>query len=230
MNNIDNSTAHSSMQYDGQINSTIPYYECFHKETINLIRTVKNNPKVWLDTGCGTGTLVKQAIKCFENTYFILADPSIGMLIQVKEKLAYFPQDKIKILPQVSTQEINLGDNEKPDVITSIQAHHYLSMEDRVKATLKCHDLLKEDGIYITFENICPLTKKGIEIGKEYWKQFQISSGKSNEVAAEHIKRFGVEYFPITIQQHLSLLNNCGFRVVELFWYSYMQAGFYCIK
>jgi len=230
MNNSDNSTAHISTYYDGQVKNTIPYYECFHKETINFIKVAKDNPKVWLDTGCGTGSLVEQAFKYFENTLFILADPSMEMLNQAKEKLARFSKDKTKFLESVSTQEISLGDIKKPDVITAIQSHHYLSMEDRVKATEKCYCLLKEDGIYITFENICPLTPEGVEIGKEYWKQFQIMSGKSTEDAENHMKRFGVEYFPITIENHLSLLKDCGFRVVEVFWYSYLQAGFYCIK
>jgi tRNA (cmo5U34)-methyltransferase len=39
-----------------------------------------------------------------------------------------------------------------------------------------------------------------------------------------------LEYFPITVEEHLDLLRNCGFGAVEMFWYSYMQAGFYCIK
>ena len=230
MNNSDNSTAHLSEYYDSQIRSTIPYYECFHKETINFIKSAKNNPKIWLDTGCGTGFLVKQAIKCFDNTLFILADPSISMLNQAKEKFSNFSQDKIKLLQPVTTQDIMVTNDERPDVITAIQAHHYLSMEDRAKATEKCHDLLVQNGIYITFENISPLTQHGIEIGKDYWKQFQIMSGKSVEDAENHMKRYGVEYFPITIQEHLSLLKNSGFRVVELFWYSYLQAGFYCVK
>ena len=230
MNNSDNSTAHISTYYDRQVKNTIPYYECFHKETINLVKVAKNNPKVWLDTGCGTGSLVGQAVNHFDNTLFILADPSMEMLSQAKKKLVDSSQDKIRFLEPVSTQEIMLDDIERPDVITAIQSHHYLSMKDRIKATSKCYDLLEENGIYITFENICPLTPEGIEIGKEYWKQFQIISGKSIEDADKHMKRFGVEYFPITIQNHLSLLKDCGFRVVELFWYSYLQAGFYCIK
>lgn len=49
INNSDNTTSHISTIYDGQIKSTIPYYECFHKETINFIKVAKNNPKVWLD-------------------------------------------------------------------------------------------------------------------------------------------------------------------------------------
>jgi len=230
MNISDNLTPHIAAYYDGKIKNTIPYYECHHKEIIKLIKVAKNNPTIWLDTGCGTGSLVEQAVKCFDKTSFIIADPSIDMLNVAKAKFIDFSQDRIKILQPVTSQDIVLENNEKSDVITAIQAHHYLSMEDRVKATNKCYDLLKENGIFITFENISPLTQEGIEIGKEYWKEFQISSGKSIEDSEKHMKRFGVEYFPITIEEHLILLRNCGFKVVELFWYSYMQAGFYCIK
>ena len=52
--------------------------------------------------------------------------------------------------------------------------------------------------------------------------------GKS--AAASHIKRFGVEYFPVSIEEHLSLLRETGFKSVELLWFSYLQAGFYAIK
>ena len=46
----------------------------------------------------------------------------------------------------------------------------------------------------------------------------------------DHLARFGVDYFPLTVDEHLQMLTKCGFRVVELFWYSVMQAGFYCLK
>ena len=84
--------------------------------------------------------------------------------------------------------------------------------------------------MYITFENVRPFTPQGIAIGKEHWKSFQHSQGRDLQTIEQHTKRFDVEYFPITVEEHLSLLRRIGFSVVELLWYSYMQAGFYCIK
>jgi len=46
----------------------------------------------------------------------------------------------------------------------------------------------------------------------------------------KHIKRFDSEYFPITIVEHLDLLKETGFGDINLFWYSYAQAGFYAVK
>jgi len=67
-------------------------------------------------------------------------------------------------------------------------------------------------------------------IGNQYWKNFQLSHGRNEKEIQKHLERFDTEYFPITVEEHLELLRATGFKTVELFWYSYMQAGFYCIK
>jgi tRNA (cmo5U34)-methyltransferase len=226
----DNKTPHVSKYFDKQVLDTIPYYESFHKETINLIKAAVIQPEIWLDTGCGTGGLVEAALNEFPYTKFRLADPSPGMLKQAAEKLSKHPPSRVEFLGSLPTQNLPPELCGNPDIITAIQSHHYLSFEDREKATKICYNLLKKDGVYLTFENIRPATGKGVEIGKNYWKNFQFSRGRDIETVENHMKRFGVEYFPITVEEHLSLLKKTGFRVVELIWFSYMQAGFYGIK
>jgi tRNA (cmo5U34)-methyltransferase len=223
----DNSTPHSAATYDAQVRKTIPYYDAFHEQTINLIKAMGLQPRTWLDTGCGTGTLAQKAMEEFPNTQFTLADPSAQMLDVAKNKLA--GAVNVKFLDASATQNL-VSQKEEFDVITSIQSHHYLSPTERVKATAVCFELLSPGGVYVTFENIQPSTPKGTAIGKENWKLFQLSKGRESSVVDEHLKRFGVEYFPITVKEHISLLKKTGFSTVELLWYSYMQAGFYCIK
>lgn len=225
-----NFTLHLPEDYDARIHSVLPYYSSFHQETINFVKSLPFSPKVWMDTGCGTGSLVSEASEQFPDTKFLLLDPSQGMLDQAREKLSSYPSRKLKFLGASPTQEFSQELEEKPNVITAIQCHHYLNRENRAEANRVCYNLLKEDGVYITFENIRPLTEEGIEIGKRYWAKFQLTRGRTEEEVKEHLERFDKEYFPITVEEHLELLRKTGFRTVELFWYSYMQAGFYCIK
>jgi tRNA (cmo5U34)-methyltransferase len=225
----DNATAHKALEYDEQIQKTIPFYPEFHNQTIQLVKACKPSPDLWLDTGCGTGMLVRKSIDVFCQTKFLLCDPSVAMLQVAKEALSGYP-DRIAFLEPASTQELHFNRGIKPDVITAIQAHHYLSASDREKATTNCFDLLKTDGLYITFENVSPVTNAGIEIGKRNWGNFQLSKGKTEEQVENHLSRFGVDYFPIPVEEHLALYRRCGFKTVEIFWYSYMQAGFFCIK
>lgn len=226
MNSKDNASAHSSGVYDVEVRRTIRNYDLFHDETVCLLKAAGANPALWLDTGGGTGNLIVKALEAFPETRFILADPSEGMLEEAGKKIK---SPRVRFIGPVSTQDLDIS-GETPDVITAIQAHHYLDKENRLTATKKCYDLLKTDGFFISFENVSPTTARGIEIGKAAWKEFQVNSGKTPEEADQNILRFGNEYHPITVEDHYFLYRVCGFRVVELFWYSCMQAGFYCIK
>ena len=227
MTQPDNTTPHNSSNYDEQVRKVIPYYDFFHAETINLIKAACPQPKKWLDTGCGTGTLIEKAAPQFPNTHFVLCDPSPQMLNVAKQKLQRLPN--ISFLEVAPTE--NLGNlKTRFDVITAIQSHHYLLPQRRVEVTKTCYRLLAKKGVYVTFENIRSITEVGTEIGKENWRQFEIRSGKTVEAAKTHLQRFGVDYFPITVAEHLALLRENGFSTVELLWYSVMQAGFYAVK
>ena len=223
-------SANFPQKYDSHIDITIPYYHTFHEEILNLVRASGRQPRLWLDTGCGTGTLIQQAARAFTQTRFMLSDPSPEMLIVAREKLVGEHEGRITYLDSAQTQELKLPDGVEPDIITAVLCHHYLLEPARLEATQNCYRLLKAGGLYITFENIRPMTDAGTEIGKVNWRNFQVASGKPEDEAENHLKRFGVEYYPITIEQHLDLMRGCGFSAVELLWYSYMQAGFYCIK
>ncbi len=229
MNQSDNTTPHKAKNYDESVRATIPYYDYFHKETIDLVKSIKSEVDVWLDTGCGTGTLVKEALIHFPETVFILADPSKDMLDLAKEKLGT-ASSQVRFLDPIGTESISLADIEQPQVITSIQSHHYYDVNGRRNATQRCYDLLAPDGIYVTFENIRPDSEEGVEIALNRWMSFQVAQGRDEETVRQHKQRFNTSYFPITIDEHIRLLKECGFRVAELFWYSHMQAGFYAIK
>ncbi len=224
----DNKTPHSSSEYDLKVRKTIPFYEYFHRETIDLVRSINPNARKWLDTGCGTGYLVKKAIKVFDNCSFVLADPSGEMMGEAKERLK--DHKNIEYLSPIKTEDINITGRENYDVVTAIQTHHYLNREDRIKATRNCYNLLRDGGIYVVFENIRPENDAALNIQLERWMNFQLIKGRSRKDVNAHRKRFGVKYFPIKVSEHFKLLNSIGFRTVEILWLSYLQAGFFCIK
>jgi len=225
----DNSTPYTADIYDTQVRNTIPYYDLFHQATLDLLKAANSETKRWLDTGCGTGTLVQKALPLFQRTNFVLADPSKEMLKTAKKKLAYAPSERVQFLDPTSTQDLPTT-LQSFNVITAIQSHHYISNKERIKATEVCFQLLNKDGIYVTFENIRPFTEKGVSLGKENWRNFQLQEGRNPDTVQKHLERFDVEYHPITLEEHLKILRKAGFPTVEILWYSCMQAGFYGVK
>lgn len=220
----DNKTSQAANEYDANVHKTIPRYHLFHEETLDLVKAAVPNPQSWLDTGCGTGTLILKALECFGQIRFTAADPAENMIRIAQEKLV---SNDIKYM--VAGSE-DLCCNDSFDVVTAIMAHHYLNDELRKKATQNCYNLIKKGGIYVTFETIRPSSKQGTQIGLKRWQKAQLLNGKSSESVDKHISRYGIELLPITIEAHINLLKEVGFSTVEILWVSNMQAGLYGIK
>ena len=223
----DNKSAYLSSEYDSKICQTLPYYEEFHNQIISLVQTMNLSKIKWLDTGCGTGKTASKAVTELKemDIRFTLCDPSKEMLAIAQNRL--FTTDSITYR-NISSQELDYQN--EFDVVTAIQSHHYLTLDERKIAVEKCYHALKENGVFIAFENICMESKVADTLAFHRWQSFMRSKGKTPAEIEQHIIRRGTEVLPITIAQHLDLMKNCGFKHVELLWFSYLQAGFFAIK
>lgn len=223
----DNKSSYNSGIYDANITNVLPYYTEFHSQIIDLAKTIapeKDGRIKWLDTGCGTGTLALRALGELPGIEFTLCDPSEGMLEIAKDKLK-----GMDIRFNMTASDALPYENEF-DLVTAVQSHHYYDMETRAIAVRKCLRALKEDGIFVTFENIRMSTEKSDAMALDRWGRFLSDHGWTPEGVKAHQARRGVEMFPITIEQHLEMIKNAGFRSVDILWVSYMQTGFWAIK
>lgn len=228
---MDNLTAHNASDYDQKVRQTIPFYDTIHAEVLRLVKVIKPHAKCWVDTGCGTGRLVQQALACFPTTQFLLADPSEAMLGQARRRFSDTECARLKILPPIGSSDlVPFVGKSAADVLTAIQCHHYLQRAERIAALRACYEVLKPGGLLVTFENVAPRTPEGVRFGLAGWKSFLIAQGRTEEEAEQHLARYGREFLPITAEEHLAGLRQGGFSVVELFWYSQMQAGFYAVR
>jgi tRNA (cmo5U34)-methyltransferase len=220
----DNASSINAIEYDENINRTIPYYDEFHKQTIDVVQNMEYQQIKWLDIGCGTGTLTARAAETFQDAHFLLADPSPKMIEQAKCNM----QGKKADFRLVNSIELYY-DNQF-QVVTAIQAHHYMKNEERKEALANIYQALQAGGIFIAFENIIPDSEilKALEL--ERWGKYQLRMGKSEQEVETHKSRCGQNYFPLTVQEHIKLLTDSRFQYVNVFWRSYMQMGIYAIK
>lgn len=217
-----NTAAFQSREYDIKIKQTLPYYEEFYNQIIDVVRCYFDNKISWLDVGCGTGKMAELGLEV--SNRFVLLDNSADMIEIARNQIN---SDKAEFV----LRSVNDMDYENEfDIITAVQVFHYLSVDERRTAIQKCCNALRSNGIFITFENFAPDTAMMKQIYLDRWKRYQINNGKSAEEADRHIERYGKDYFPISIDEHKRLLNNCGFRSAELLWCSYMQVGILGIK
>lgn len=163
-------------EYDANVRATIPNYDRLHSETVTLVSAIKPNPRTWLDTGCGTGTMVTKAMEFFKETEFMVADPSKAMLDIAEGKLSASCGDRIRIAAPISTEDLAFPDGAF-DVITAIQCHHYLDLETRKRATANCFRMLKHQGAYVFLRISGPVPKPAQEsdsIGGRVFRSKQV--------------------------------------------------------
>lgn len=214
----------NSGEYDRKIRQTIPYYEEFYKQVIDLLKVQKPENLLWLDVGCGTGKMAEMAFSNLDIRRFVFVDESENMIKIAKERFGE-TKSEFKVC-----NILDISYAEEFDVVTAIQVNHYFNKEEKIVALKKYYSALKYHGIYIGFENFRPYTECGIQLGLEKWKAYQLSCGKTAKECQEHINRFDTAYFPVSISEHLEILKLAGFDVAEILWVSNMQAGIYGIK
>ena len=212
--------AFSAENYDRDILNTIPYYDEVYNQIADVVSTAFFNKAVsWLDIGCGTGKMAEVAFKRCNVEKMICTDNSSAMLEVARQKIGFSSVEFFKL----PIEEVNY--DSQFDVITSILVNHYMTYKERMIAVRNCYQALKEEGTFITFENFEPCDEAMKNLYLKRWKKYQYSKGKSIEECEKHLSRYNTEYFPITIQEQIMILRNCGFMGVEIFWCSYMQVG-----
>lgn len=232
--------AFSAENYDKDILNTIPYYDEVYNQIADVVSVVFLNKAVsWLDIGCGTGKMAKVAFEQCNVEKMICTDNSSAMLEVARQKIGFSQLPGIRrelpVAGPVGVEFLNLPIEEinydsQFDVITSILVNHYMTYEERRIAVRNCYHALKEKGIFITFENFAPCDEAMKNLYLKRWKKYQYSKGKSIEECEKHLSRYNTEYFPITIQEQIKILRDCGFMDAEIFWCSYMQVGIFARK
>ena len=134
----DNQSAFNSSEYDRKIKQTLPYYDEFYKQVIELVKTFHNSAIKWLDIGCGTGKMGSVALENIELEQFVFCDSSAEM-IRISEEQFHRPNTAFSVC---NVQ--NLKYTNEFDVITAIQVNHYLHIEERKAALKKWYAVLRE--------------------------------------------------------------------------------------
>lgn len=220
----DNISAFDAAEYDHEIKRTIPYYEDFYKQVVEVAKVQFENPVKWLDVGCGTGKMAEAAFGNIDIEKFVFYDNSAKMIESAGNR---FESAKTEF---ITSSILDLEMSDQFDIITAIQVFHYFHNNERIEAAKRCYRALSAGGIFISFENFAPYSEAGRELYLKRWKAFQISQGKSITESEKHIKRYGKNYFPVTISEQVDVLRQCGFGTVEILWVSNMQVGLLGIK
>lgn len=172
-----------------------------------------------IDLGAGTGNLSRIIFEKYKDLRITLVDFSENMLKQVPNVLKDFS----------GTYEIARGDIFKIDfnknaynaVISSFAIHHGRGINTYKKLYMNIFRWLKKGGIFICCDVINGDNKNLSELNERCWALFLKNQDFTNSNIDKILNNYHREDTPLSINQHIKILNEIGFKSADVLWKKY---------
>ncbi|MCI5867861.1 MAG: class I SAM-dependent methyltransferase [Methanosphaera sp.] len=224
MANLKQHFNNAAEEYDSQINKTVLCYDDMLDALVNAIPDEKENPRI-LDLGCGTGNVSLRILEKFPNAKITCFDISDKMIEHAKEKLQDY--DVEFVIGDFTIIDII----DKYDVIVSSLALHHIKTDDEKKHMYHhIYEALDEGGVFYNADVIKANSnynaKLNHKIENEYMQSKQLPE---DEMQNYHDKRDDNDH-PATLMTHLRLLQEVGFKEIDVIWKYYSNAVYGAAK
>jgi len=205
--------------FDKQVQKNIPCYNEMLTALINAIPNNKDSPKI-LDLGCGTGNIAQKALNRFPEAEVTCLDLSENMIEIAKDKLSSYENIEY-IVGDFTQMELNT----KYDVVLSSLALHHIPNDEEKEAMYKnIYETLEKDGVFYNADVIKANSNYNEELNNKIAIQEMKENGVTDEEIAEHKGKRDANDIPTTLIKHIKMLENVGFKEIDVIWKHYSNA------
>lgn len=208
----------ASEEFDTLVEKTIPKYNEMIEALVNSIPE-KENLRI-LDLGCGTGNISLQVLERFPDAKITCLDISDKMLDVAKEKLAGYENIEF-VLGDFTIVDI-IDDYDA--IISSLALHHIKDENDKRQMYQCIYDSLKQDGVFYNADVIEANSKYNAKLNERIADKYMAENQVTTEDMKDHKNKREHNDHPITITDHLRLLEDVGFKEIDIIWKYYSNA------
>ncbi|PAV08032.1 class I SAM-dependent methyltransferase [Methanosphaera cuniculi] len=208
----------TSKHYDNLVKKTIPKYDEMIEALVNSIPE-KENLRI-LDLGCGTGNISLQVLERFPDAKITCLDISDKMIEVAKEKLAGYENIEF-VLGDFTIVDI-IDDYDA--IISSLALHHIRDENDKRQMYQYIYDSLKQDGVFYNADVMEANSKYNSKLNERIADKYMAENQLTVEDMKDHKKKREHNDHPITITDHLRLLEDVGFKEIDVIWKYYSNA------
>lgn len=211
--------------FDDMVNRSVPFYKGQQKLLATLAVHYHKPGKIIYDLGCATGeTLceISKNKKGKDKVKMTGIDLSPYMLKIARHKCSDFPDINFV------KGDILKADIANPGVVILTYVLHFIEIKKREILLSKIFNALEKGGAVLISDKI-----RCNELEKDFNKLHDIFKSENNYSKLEiQQKKKAIENVlnPLTYEENKTMLHDCGFRTVEIFFQHLNFCGFIAIK
>jgi len=203
--------------FDELIKTLIPYYEDMIESMILALPFHQKEKINVLDLGCGTGNISLKVKERFPNARITSVDMAKNMIKIAKQKLASYNDIEFII---ADVRDLEFVD--EFDAVVSSLALHHLHHPEKKPYYHRIKSFLKKGGVFYNTDNILGSSPHLNQLYMDKWIEFLLKSHTHEEIDSVWIPKHREEDFPAPLMDHIHLLEEVGFKEVDVVWKSYM--------
>ena len=220
---IKNHFEEEAEEFDIIIQKLIPNYNEMIAALVAIIPFPKDSTFSMIDLGCGTGTVAKTVKNNFVNVNVTCLDIAGKMLEIAKNKIG-------SGVNCIQADFYSFDFPQKFDlIVSSLALHHLETDKDKLKFYEKIYSALNPAGMFINIDVVLGGNEKLQKVYMRKWRDFMIKSVSENEIESKWLPNYYAEDSPIRLTEHLDMLKNCGFSLVDVV-YKFYNYAVYCAK
>lgn len=207
--------------FDDMISRSIPEHETMRYLIDRIARRFIKDGNV-LDIGCSSGLSVDTLINDYKNN-FILIDSSKAMIDLCTER---FSKNKNALISTCDLLESNLNIITNVDVVLSIFVLQFIPTECRQNVLNNVYRTMNDGACILLAEKNVQEYSSNTELFREEYYNLKQKQGYSLEQIETKRKGLQSSMFPDTMSGTIIMLQNQGFKNVEIVW-KCLQFTFY---
>lgn len=208
--------------FDDHVKKSVPLYEEFHKDIINMsVYFSQKNTKI-IDIGTSTGVLLNDLynINKHRNIECIGIDIEKDMIEECNNR---YNNLKFEVCDALDFDYTNSS------IITSVLTLQFINKKERKKIIKKIYNEMNEDGSLFIVEKIKNNIPDIHDIYNDIYYDFKRDNLTDEDVLDKNVSLRGVMK-PLTLQDNIQILKNAGFNKIDMFMKYNNFVGLLAIK
>lgn len=218
---------HVTPVFDEHVRQNVPQYDEIHSMITNMSSWfVEKNTNIY-DIGTSTGEVINNLQSKTDDSVSIIGIDTSETMVE-KARIRFEKCKNVSIVCEdILNNKFKLSNS---SYTVSMLTMQFISPQDRQEVINKIYEGLNRGGAFILVEKIVGSNARFNDIWTNIYHDMKLSNGLTETEVYNKSRAIRGVLKPFTIEENIEILDNAGFKDVEVFFKWGNFAGFLAIK